>query len=489
MFNEQEIKNLIDKSYQQAVDLLKSNNLRLAELLLEQAIKITNDDKIVELLAITKYQVNKFEEAISLYLTLPPSADIYNNLALCYSKIENFETSIEYSTAALSYGYNLIFTNNLALTLRIKGDLNFAKIILEQALSLDPNAESYALLCGCYGQENNLPEAKICALKGLEINPNHAGLHVDLAYIHHLNGDLNEAWEEYEYRKICFPEIQQWLKRYHPDKEWKGQDLKNKRIVLYSEQGLGDAIQFIRYVPLLKEATIIFHGNLALKELLSPYYDEFVDIEQEFSNYDYHASLISLPFLTKKEGIETPYLKANSVNYEKYQKILKVGLCWAGSPYHPNDINRSCHLNKFEQISKIEGLNLFSLQKDVRVRQYKNKQIVDFSENAQNVKIIDISFHMNNFKETAEIIAGLDLVISVDTSIVHLAGAMGKETWVLIPYQPDWRWGINKNNSSWYPTLTLFRQKCPGNWDDVIDEIYECLKKKIAANKAAISHA
>jgi tetratricopeptide (TPR) repeat protein len=477
MFNEQEIKNLIDKSYTQAIDLLKANNLRLAELLLEQAIKITNDNRIVELLAITKYQVNKFYEAISLYLMLPtPSAEIYNNLALCYSKIGDFSTSIKYSEKALDLEDNFVFENNLALTYRIKGDLHLAKRILHNSVLRHPNADGYALLCGCYGQENNLHEATVCAIKGLEINSNHAGLHVDLAYIHHLNGNLQQAWEEYEYRKVCFPEVQQWLLRYCPEKEWKGQSLENKRIVLYSEQGLGDAIQFIRYVPLLEGATIIFHGNLALKELLAPYYDEFVDIEHEFSNYDYHASLISLPFLTKKEGICAPYLKANSINYEKYKDIFKVGLCWAGSPYHPNDFNRSCHLNKFEEISKIEGLSLFSLQKDTRVRQYKNNQTIDFSENAE--KIIDMSFHMNNFQETAEVIAGLDLVVSVDTSVVHLAGALGKETWVLIPYQPDWRWGINKETSNWYPSLRLFRQKSPGNWDDVIEDIYNLLKRK-----------
>jgi len=479
MFNAHKIENLIDKSYNQAVDLLKNNNLRLAELLLEQTVKITNDSKIVELLAITKYQVNKFDEAVSLYLALPNlSAELHNNLALCYSKMGKFEESIEYSIKALSYEENVVFRNNLALTCRLMGDLNWAKNVLHETLRDQPNAESWALLCGCYGQENNLIEAKTCAIKGLEINPNHAGLHVDLAYIHHLTGNLKEAWEEYEYRKMCFPEIQQWLLRYSPEKEWTGQNLTNKRIVLYSEQGLGDAIQFIRYVPLLEGATIIFHGNLALKELLAPYYDEFIDIEQEYSNYDYHASLISLPFLTKKEGIKAPYLTVNSINFEKYQDVFKVGLCWAGSPYHPNDINRSCYLNKFENISKIDGLNLFSLQKDTRVRQYKNGQIVDFSENAQKTKIIDMSFHMNNFKETAEVIAGLDLVVSVDTSIVHLAGALGKETWVLIPYQPDWRWGINKEISEWYPSLKLFRQKTPGDWDDVIEEIYEHLKRK-----------
>ena len=478
MFTPQEIQNLIDKAHDQAIVLLKDNNLRLAELLLEQTVKITNDNRIVELLAITKYQANKFRESIDLYETLDKSAEIYNNLALCYSKLADYEKSIEYSYKALEKEKNVIFANNLALTYRLKGDLTKARETLYDSLAIKPNIEAWAMLCGCYGQDNKLSEAKKCAFEGLKIDPNHAGIHIDLAYIHHLNGDLEKAWEEYEYRKIGFPEIKQWLLRYPSEKEWKGQDLTNKRILLYSEQGLGDAIQFIRYVPLLTNAKIILHGNSALQELFAPFYNEFVDIEKEYSEYDYHASLISLPFLTKKNGISAPYLKAESINYDQYKDVYRIGLCWAGSPYHPNDFVRSCHLNKFEKISHLDGIKLFSLQKDTRIRQYKNGKSVDFSEKSENVKIIDMSFHMNNFKETAEVISGLDLVITVDTSIAHLAGAMGKKTWVLIPKQPDWRWKAKGNETEWYPSLQLFRQKTQGNWDDVIEEIYECLKRK-----------
>ena len=156
--------------------------------------------------------------------------------------------------------------------------------------------------------------------------------------------------------------------------------------------------------------------------------------------------------------------------------MYKIGVCWAGNAGHPRDDERSCQLSLFREIHKIPNVKLFSLQKDLRLRIWPcKKDPVDLSD-CSNIRLINMKDHMNSWEDTAAIIQGLDLVISVDTSILHLAGALGKPTCALMQYVPDWRWALESNKTIWYPNMTLFRQKKLGDWDSAFEDLLPFVK-------------
>jgi ADP-heptose:LPS heptosyltransferase len=190
-------------------------------------------------------------------------------------------------------------------------------------------------------------------------------------------------------------------------------------------------------------------------------------------DFDFYIHLMSLPrvFNTKEDSIphNIPYLKSNRELVKKFKNQMnaenfKVGIVWAGNPNQENDKNRSTTFKRFKILSEIPNVVLFSLQKE------------EASNQLNDNKIINMEKDMKDFNDTAAIIENLDLIISIDTSIAHLAGAMGKPVWVLLSYTPDWRWLLNKKDNSWYPTMKLFRQKKAGDWDSLFKEVADELR-------------
>jgi hypothetical protein len=208
--------------------------------------------------------------------------------------------------------------------------------------------------------------------------------------------------------------------------------------------------------------------------------------------YDIQSSLLSLPYMLMQQSLESsvpsaPYLTIKKkASLENYSNYYKIGIVWAGSPLHPNDANRSCYLNKFKPIHDLPGVKLFSLQKDTRKRVYIDQpdHLIDYACGCEDMSIVDMSEHMGSFEETGAIINELDLVVTVDTSVAHLAGAIGKEVWTMIPWNPDWRWKIKGEKTDWYPSMRLFRQEVEPTakrdlgWTPVITRIAEAIKKE-----------
>ena len=267
---------------------------------------------------------------------------------------------------------------------------------------------------------------------------------------------------------------------------------KNYKILFLVEQGIGDIFNFIRFISNFKDK----FTNCEIKILItSTYSNDLIELlDYNFKNtiikdtkeykYDYWCSIMDVPYYLNlnKEEIENtyrPYIKAaNQCDYSSFNNIYKIGICWAGSPVNPRDKERSCHLHYFKNIMNVPNVKLFSLQKDLRLRVWPyEKDPVDLSD-CKEIKLIDMSPFMNSWSNTASIIDGLDLIISVDTSILHLACALGKKTYGIVPYAPDWRWGLVSNKSIWYPNLTLFRQKEPDDWGSVFFEIENRLSKE-----------
>jgi len=245
-------------------------------------------------------------------------------------------------------------------------------------------------------------------------------------------------------------------------------------------------INFVRLVPVLEAlgSTVLIDAHESLVRLLEESGFANVGGFRSKEEYDYHCSVMSIPHLlglSKQQlSVTEPYIKTQERTVV-CDEGFKVGIAWAGGPRHLYDETRSCHLKHFKKIEQIPGVKLISLQKDLRPRKYPhNPQPVNLTESCDEMNIVDTSQKLKDFSATAAIINELDLVISVDTVILHLAAAMGKETWGLIAYNPDWRWELEGEETRWYPTAKLYRQPDHGNWDAVFEKVSNDLKERLA---------
>ncbi|MHC4559809.1 MAG: glycosyltransferase family 9 protein, partial [Planctomycetota bacterium] len=309
---------------------------------------------------------------------------------------------------------------------------------------------------------------------------------------HLLSGNYIEGWKGYRRRRNTDLKA---LTDYHRSGKprWDGSSFEGKRLFVHYEQGLGDNIQFIRYLPMVKArgGTVIFETIKPLIGLLQgfPGVDELVEYfpdKKSSVDFDVYTSLLDMPniFGTTLETIpaEVPYIRAEPAKTQYWRNRLagpdfKVGIVWAGSPVHGNDRYRSCILACFEPLTKIAGLQLYGLQ--------KGKAAAQMDELAETIPLTNISKEFGDFTDTAAAIENLDIVISVDTSVLHLAGAMGKPVWALLPFAPEWRWMLNREDSPWYPTMRLFRQRSWSQWDPVFQQVAEELRIIVAWHRIA----
>ena len=493
MFTKKEIKELIFNAIKKSEKFLAEESPQNAEIILSQLLKINPDNfKAIQLLGMSQYKQNKYEEAKNTFKialkSSPNNAENHNNIGLCYADLREFNKAIEHAKKSINLNPNeQIYKKSLARHYRVNEESEKAIPILEQLLKENNrDAEVWADIGGIHGENRDLNKTETCLLTSLKIYPNFSQASVDLAYTYHLQGRWDEAWRLYEHRFNVYPELKKMIKKYGAENKWDGNDIKDKKILLYSEQGIGDAINFVRYVPLVKNkgCHTIVHCPDEIKSIVKNCegVDEATGYKEATPEHDAHCSLLSLPFLLGNPSIPSkPYIKSNlQANLENYSGF-KIGICWAGNPKHPNDKYRSCYLKNFKKINDIPNVILFSLQKDKRRRQYNTGEITDFTEDSSNMKIIDLKNNMKTFDDTAAIVDQLDLIITVDTSLLHLAGAMGKETWALIPWNCDWRWKSSGESTVWYPSVRLFRQQSLGDWETVFEEVKKEVLKKIEA--------
>jgi len=294
-----------------------------------------------------------------------------------------------------------------------------------------------------------------------------------------LSGDFHQGWQKYSWRQktiwkdIIYP-------HHHKEPRWDGSTFVDKSLFVHCEQGFGDTLQFVRYLPLVKArgGTVLFEVWPSLMNLLHGFegVDELAElsINRSMVKFDCYISLMDLPkiFGTTLDTIpcDVPYIHADLTKADYWRGRLdgadfKVGIVWAGKPEHGNDHNRSCELKHFASLGEIEGVKLYSLQKGDAAAHLDNSS-----------GIIGLADQFEDFTDTAAVIENLDLVISVDTAVVHLAGAMGKPVWTLLPFAPDWRWMLERDDSPWYPTMKLFRQEKWGDWSGLFARVAQQLK-------------
>jgi tetratricopeptide (TPR) repeat protein len=306
----------------------------------------------------------------------------------------------------------------------------------------------------------------------LSAEPAEARFYIGL--VHLTRGNFRLGWSEYEERRRAPHSIR--VRRKFAQPVWKGEPLEGSRILLYAEQGFGDTLHFVRYVPLVaaRGGRVILEIPPRLHRLLVsfPGAEETICQSEKPPEFDWQCPLLSLPlaFATELNSIpaEIPYIYSDPVLAETWRQrmpknSLRVGLAWSGSPSHAHDAQRSIPLELLAPLTKVRGTTFYSLQIGPAAQQIRCL--------GPTVKIVDIQYDQEDFADTAAIIANLDLVISVDTSVAHLAGAMGKAVWVLLDSASDWRWMPERDDSPWYPTARLFRQFARGNWLDVMARV------------------
>jgi tetratricopeptide (TPR) repeat protein len=306
----------------------------------------------------------------------------------------------------------------------------------------------------------------------LAARPGYAEAQWNKALLLLLNGSFADGWLGYESRR----RMAGWVPRSFDGTEWSGDNLAGKRLLLYAEQGLGDTIQFARYVPLAaaQGGRVILEVQAPLKSLLTGLSGVEVVVAKgdALPPFDLHCPLLSLPLLfgTTRETIpaDAPYIHATADRCESWRRRLPrgaavIGLAWSGNPESSRDRQRSIPFEKFAPLLAVPGTQFVSLQKDVRP--------TDARAFREQSRVIDLGGDLKDFSDTAAVVSQLDMVVTVDTAVAHLAGAMGKPVWILLPYVPDFRWLLDCTESPWYPSARLFRKSKGGDWDEVISRV------------------
>jgi len=373
--------------------------------------------------------------------------------------------------------------SNLGNVLRDLGRLEEAVAESGRAVELVPDSAGALHNHGLVLQDLGRHDDAIAAFdRAIALEPTGPNYQWDRALNLLMKGDLAAGFVEYEVR---------WKLPQHPPAripapEWRGEPLTGRSLLLHPEQGFGDTIQFARYAPMVKAkgaGRVILVCQPALVRILSTIegVDQVLAQGSPLPTYDLHAPLLSLPrlFGTTLATVPAPisYLRAPTGPGFELERPpgtrLAVGLVWAGKPSHRNDHNRSCPLAQFLALMGDPRIAFYSLQKGPRA--------ADIVETGAATILRDLSRHLEDFADTARAIQQLDLVITVDTAVAHLAGALGRPVWVALPAAGDWRWIRGREDSPWYPSMRLFRQERLGAWEEVMSRMSEALSRLATA--------
>ena len=467
------------------------------------------------MLGIERHKAGDLEQAERIYGEVlardPKNADALHLLGVLASQRGKQELALGYLGRAVQLNPAVPFYHgDLGNVLHELGRLSDAVMCYEEALRLDPEcaeahsnlantldragrfedslahrlevvrlrperAETYTNLGNTLRAQSMISEALVCYGQALAIDREDAEAHSGRAITLLLSGDLTAGWREYEWR---------WKTSRVPPRAfsvplWDGSALAGKTILLHAEQGLGDTLQFVRYVPLAAQSggEIVLECQPRLEPLLRgmPEVREVVLAGSPLPAFDVQAPLLSLPRILGTTAAtvpsKVPYLGVSPERVEAWRARIgpvggqKVGLVWAGSPTYKDDCNRSLDFRQVGPLLEVPGIRFFSLQKGPAAAELDPRQ-----------PVTPLEEDSNDILDTAAAILNLDLVISVDSMVAHLAGALGAPVWTLLPFAPDWRWLLEREDSPWYPTMRLFRQPRAGDWQAVVARVAEALR-------------
>jgi len=414
----------------------------------------------------------------------PEYGEAHSNLGLAFRRQGRLEEAVGAFRRALEIKPDYAEVHNiLGVALLEHGLLADAEAALRRALEIQPDyAEAHSNLGLALREQGRLEEAAAEFRRALEIEPDYSDAKGKLSILLLLQGDFERGLRMYEARR----EVLQ-TRRNFSEPMWNGQIVNGRRILIHTEQGFGDLIQFIRYAAIIAErgAEVVIECPRPLVELFRSANGvrEVVVAGAPLPQFDLHVPMVSQPmvFETTLDSIPgaVPYLFADSARREAWAKRLyvnharlRVGLAWAGNPLNPQSRMRNIPLKMLLPLLGVRGADFFSLQVGPGMEEIR--MLPDPS------LIIDHTKFIKDFADTAALMDELDLIISVDTAVAHLAGALARPVWTLLPFVPDWRWQLKREDSPWYPTMRLFRQPKSDDWTRVIQRVAEALTALVA---------
>lgn len=439
--------------------------------------------------------VTRFKKAISLK---PDFAEAYNNLGLTLEALGDARGAKAAFDQAVALDPNLSAAHTNIGNVNLKlGNLDNALVCFKRAVELAPSsAEGWTNLGQTYYRLQRLLEAEGAYQRALMVQPKCAEAELNLGILYLLQGDYARGWKHYE-KRWEMPVVK--AKRpVLPQPEWQGESLDNKSILVYIEQGMGDNIQFIRFLGELRKrwpsSRIYYWGVRPLFRLLEKYAEKYqIDLLPEVlpngvPSADFKIGLLSLPRCLQigldNLPSEPKYLEAPADTVASWADRLaslsgkKVGVAWAGSETYLFHKFRVISLEELQHVFSVAGVSWVSLQKGKDSAQIAQSGLQDIVFNPMD--------EVDDYADTAAIIENLDLVISVDTSVAHLAGALGKPVWLLNRFDTDWRWLTERSDSPWYPTMRIFRQPSFGDWKQTVEAVKFALESFVAGEVAQL---
>ena len=432
--------------------------------------------------------INSYQQALARQ---PDSGDIYNNLGIACWEAGLFDAALQTYDAALQRTPDdASIWHNRGHVLRAKGLYQDALATDQRALQLRPGYIEAMLGCGDSLCEMRQYEAGLQYYEhAIAIKPDYADAWWAKALTQLQQGDFRNGWRNYEWR-WQLKNRQAELTRYAALRRWIGDEsLQGKNILLHAEQGFGDAIQFCRYATELLQmgaaVTLEVRPSLVkLMQTLSPKINVVAQTANAPLDFDFHCPLMSLPLAlgTTLQTIpaDIPYLHAEAAKQQQWQarlgaaKCPRIGLVWSGSRTHKGDAARSIPLTQLQPLFK-PHLEFHALQTEIRED--------DQATLINGLRLVTHLEQLHDFSDTAALISQMDLIVTVDTSVAHLAGAMGKAVWVMLPFAADFRWLLEREDSPWYPSMRLFRQTSPCNWQTTILDVENAIEKHFSVNR------
>ncbi len=461
---------------------------RAAELAPRVALFHANLGEMLRLAGRPKLAADAARAALEIEPTMPAAL---SNLGIALYELKDYEDAVSAQRKAIASNPNFAEAHsNLGNALHALRRFDEAIVAYRRAIEIKSDyADAWANLGTTLHHSGNFEEAIVALRRAIALAPHHANARSGLGILLLMRGDLAEGWDEYEWRLRSterkgpkFPEI-----------PWQGENLAGKHIYVQAEQGFGDTLQFARYMPFLAaragKVTLRVHQQLVrlLRESLPDI--TILGDRGDPAPYQCDTVLLSLPriFKTRLETIpaEIPYLRPSADAAQKWSKRLakmkglKIGIAWAGNPGHVNDSRRSVGLPLLAPLIAVRGTSFASLQFGPRA--------ADLKKVKGNAKIEGLASDLEDFVDTAAAVTALDLVITVDTSVAHLAGALGKPVWVLLPWVTDWRWLLQREDNPWYPTMRLFRQKKGEDMADIVVRVEQELKAVVRGDAARLT--
>lgn len=481
-------------------------------------------------LFVSLMQERRWGEAVKFYESVlgrrPDYPPVLNALAKVAYENRDYDAAFSLlGSLVKKFPDNPIWLNNFAVVLVARGNYTVAGGALQHALRVSGGKSEVLYNLGCLSvcgldlltalqifrrlvadepeniralfalsrvaKESGLvSEAIVNCRKLVELAPEDPEFRQNLGFMLLKNSEWEEGFKFYEAR---------WqanrLTMLSPELFWQGEDLLGKTILVWDEQGLGDTINFARYLTLLLElkATVVVAVQKALVGLFACSFSGLKVVsrkERNFLNYDFQVPFLSLPRLFQTVVGTVPamgsYLSVDEGYREKWRErfvgepMLQVGVVWAGNPNHANDAKRSLPLELFAHLFAVAGVKFYSLQKEPVAG---DAEFIDTLPLTIRERFVNLADGLEDFQDTAAILENLDLLISVDTSVAHLAGALARPTWLLLPFDGDWRWLLERDDSPWYPTMRLFRQSTPGDWKSVIERVRGQLEGVVNSSK------